>query len=255
MELQMNPLLAENYHSPAQKIRVMTEHWAGENLYCPCCGNETLNHFENNRPVADFFCPVCHEEFELKSKAGALGRVINDGAYNTMIARISMSNNPNLLFMGYDRASMKVCNLMLIPRYFFVPDLIIKRKPLAKTAKRAGWTGCSIAIGKVPSEGIIHLVRCSVPVSQKDVICKVQKTKFIADYKMDARGWMLDILSCLNQIPRQHFSLEDLYQFEGQLRRKYPNNHHVREKIRQQLQVLRDKGLLDFKGRGQYQKV
>jgi len=33
----------------------------------------------------------------------------------------------------------------------------------------------------------------------------------------------------------------------------FPNNHHVPEKIRQQLQVLRDAGLVRFLGRGHYE--
>jgi type II restriction enzyme len=32
----------------------------------------------------------------------------------------------------------------------------------------------------------------------------------------------------------------------------YPNNRHVRQKIRQQLQVLRDHRYLDFVSRGNY---
>jgi hypothetical protein len=36
------------------------------------------------------------------------------------------------------------------------------------------------------------------------------------------------------------------------LKAKHPSNHNVRAKIRQQLQFLRDKGVLDFVGRGQY---
>lgn len=34
----------------------------------------------------------------------------------------------------------------------------------------------------------------------------------------------------------------------------YPENHHIREKIRQQLQLLRDKGIIEFVGRGRYKK-
>ncbi len=32
----------------------------------------------------------------------------------------------------------------------------------------------------------------------------------------------------------------------------YPNNKNVRPKIRQQLQVLRDLGLIEFEGQGKY---
>ncbi len=88
MNLQMETGIAESYHSGSQKVRVMTEEWAGKNIYCPCCGYEKIEHFKNNCPVADFFCPYCQEEYELKSKAGAIGGVIADGAYDTMISRI-----------------------------------------------------------------------------------------------------------------------------------------------------------------------
>ena len=40
--------------------------------------------------------------------------------------------------------------------------------------------------------------------------------------------------------------------FEERLSRLYPGNHNVRPKIRQQLQVLRDRGWLEFVGRGRY---
>lgn len=45
----------EQYSSNAQKIRVITESWVNKNMFCPYCGNEYISHFENNRPVADFF--------------------------------------------------------------------------------------------------------------------------------------------------------------------------------------------------------
>jgi type II restriction enzyme len=46
-----------------------------------------------------------------------------------------------------------------------------------------------------------------------------------------------------------------MYQFENKLKIKHPNNNFIKDKIRQQLQVLRDKGLIEFVGRGKYKKV
>lgn len=255
MKLQMEAYLAEKYHSTSQRIRIITEKWVGQNIYCPCCGNERLNHFENNRPVADFFCACCHEEYELKSKAGTIGRSVNDGAYDKMITRISMLNNPNFFFMNYNKANLIVRDLIFVPKYFFIPDIIAKRKPLAETARRAGWTGCNILLSKVPEEGKIFLIKDETLVPTEDVLKKVKKTDFISDYKLGARGWILDILNCIQMIPNEDFSIEDMYYFEEKLSKKYPNNHHIREKIRQQLQVLRDKGILEFKGKGQYRKI
>ena len=70
MDLRFNLALAEGYKSNSQIARVLTEGWVKQNSYCPSCGEKPLNDYENNRPVADFHCLKCSEEFELKSKAG-----------------------------------------------------------------------------------------------------------------------------------------------------------------------------------------
>lgn len=80
-------------------------------MFCPYCGNKYISHFENNRPVADFFCTSCMEEYELKSKGGSISNKINDGAYNTMIERITSINNPNFSLCNIvnEFASRKFC--------------------------------------------------------------------------------------------------------------------------------------------------
>lgn len=72
MNLSLNTKLIQGYRSNSQIARVLTENWVKENSYCPCCGEISLNNFANNRPVADFYCKNCSEEFELKSKTGKL---------------------------------------------------------------------------------------------------------------------------------------------------------------------------------------
>ncbi|MCD4810117.1 MAG: hypothetical protein K8R17_09510, partial [Methanosarcinales archaeon] len=47
----------------------------------------------------------------------------------------------------------------------------------------------------------------------------------------------------LDSIKNRTFSLEEAYAFEDILSDKYPNNHNIKDKIRQQLQYLRDLGL------------
>ena len=105
-----------------------------------------LASFENNSPVADFYCRDCREEYELKSKRGTLGGKIVNGAYGTMIERLNSNNNPNFFLLTYDRESFRVKDFLTVPKYFFVEDIIEKRKPLAPTARRAGWVGCNIVI-------------------------------------------------------------------------------------------------------------
>lgn len=46
-----------------------------------------------------------------------------------------------------------------------------------------------------------------------------------------------------------------MYQFEENLKLKYPNNNFIKDKLRQQLQILRDKGIIEFIGRGKYKRI
>ena len=251
----MDDKVAENYKSNSQKIRVITEQWVSNNLFCPYCGKEKIAHFENNRPVADFYCPDCAEEYELKSKNGTIENKVNDGAYDTMIKRIESINNPNFFFMNYNKQDLHVKDFLMVPKYFFSPEIIEKRKPLSDTARRAGWVGCYIVLKQIPQEGRIFIVKNEIEIPQKEIISKVKRTDFIKQYKLDARGWVLDVLNCVNQIEGRDFTLEQMYKFEDVLSKKHPDNNHIKDKIRQKLQILRDKGILEFRGRGHYRKI
>ena len=256
MNLQFNLIRAKNYTNNSQIARVLTENWVKENSYCPSCGNFKLNEFENNKPVADFYCLNCSEEFELKSKDGnKVGDKILDGAYSSMIERINSENNPNFFFLNYSKKYLVVNNFLIIPKHFFTPDIIEKRKPLSLTARRAGWVGCNINISKIPESGRIYLIRNSEIVTQEKVREKWQSTAFLKSKSIDSRGWILDVMSCIDKIKNDSFSLKEVYGFENQLRLKYPNNNHIKDKIRQQLQFLRDKGLIEFSGNGTYRKI
>lgn len=46
-----------------------------------------------------------------------------------------------------------------------------------------------------------------------------------------------------------------MYAFEDYLKRRYPKNNYIKDKIRQQLQVLRDQGMIEFLGGGRYKKL
>lgn len=44
----------------------------------------------------------------------------------------------------------------------------------------------------------------------------------------------------------EHFTIEDVYNWEEQLKRIYPANRHVRATLRDLLQQYRDEGLIKF---------
>ena len=68
-------------------------------------------------------------------------------------------------------------------------------------------------------------------------------------------GWKLDVFICLISINKQEFTLNEVYFFEKKLKAMYPNNQNVKAKIRQQIQFLRDLGLIEFLANGKYKKL
>lgn len=256
MTFDFNIKLAENYHSNSQKSRVLTEDWVERNLYCPICGKPYIKRYENNHPTGDFYCEYCSADFELKSKESnseKLSKTIADGEYSTMISRITSLRNPNFFFMTYK--NYKVNNFVLIPNHFFTPQIIIKRNPLGPHARRAGWTGCNIDISSIPDSGKIFIVKNQLEIDHNLVISNYAKTKSLQTRNLDSRGWLLDTLSCIERIKEKDFTLNQVYIFEDELKQKHHENNFVKDKIRQQLQYLRDKGFIEFISPGHYRKI
>ena len=240
------------FESAPQNARIWTEAWVAHSAFCPACGAVRLRKLPNNLPAADFDCLSCREEFELKGTKKEFGSKIVDGAYDSMCERVDADNNPSLMLMTYDADALKVRSLLVVPKYFFVRELIERRKPLAPTARRAGWVGCNILLKEVPQSGRVYLVRDGQLVSKRSVLEAWRRTVFLQEEKVGARGWLIEVMKCVEKIGRPEFRLDDVYKFEEHLSSVYPGNKNVRPKIRQQLQVLRDRGYLRFLGGGRY---
>lgn len=66
-------------------------------------------------------------------------------------------------------------------------------------------------------------------------------------------GWLRLTLQGVLAMPPNQFRMDDLLGVCAPLAsRQYPRNHHVDAKLRQQLQILRDLGLVEFVERGVY---
>lgn len=224
--------------------------------FCPNCGEKDISQYPNNRPVADFFCSSCEEDYELKSKSGSMGKKIVDGAYSTMIERLNSNSNPNFFMLNYDKNAQSVKNFLCVPKHFFVPKLIEMRPPLTATAHRAGWVGCNILLNSIPESGKVYFVKDGVSLPQKLVLDKWKEMLFLRqEHQLLRKSWMIDILLVIEKIGKSEFTLDDIYQFESELAVLHPENHHIKDKIRQQLQILRDKNYLTFAGRGVYRLI
>ena len=255
MDLALPTKGLEKYHSRSQMARVATEAWAARNLFCVSCNSPRLEASRAGTKALDYVCSGCDEPFELKSQSHPFGNRVLDSAYLAMIAAIKADRTPHFFLLHYARASWSVVDLVFIPRFAISESAIEKRKPLSQFARRAGWVGCNIVLTHIPVDARLSIVVEGVPVAPATVRRRFNRIRPLATLKAAERGWTLDVLTAMCGLGKRAFSLDDAYSTVDELARLHPANRHVRDKIRQQLQVLRDKGLIEFLGRGQYRLV
>jgi len=252
MILNLPTSLAQRYKSPSQKARVITESWMLDNMYCPAC---TFNHLTHTRPgteAVDFFCSGCDSQFQLKAMSRPIGRKIVDAAYEAMMRAIIQDRLPHFLLLSYNNYSASVNDLLLIPKFCLGRSAIEKRNPLKSTARRAGWIGCNIILDLVPPEGRIQVISSGSIIAKAAVRRKFRNAQPLSEISSKKRGWTLDVLTVLRSLEKPEFTIDDAYSFEKVLSRQHPENRHVCPKIRQQLQILRDLGYLQFVKRAHY---
>ena len=221
MQVHFNSRLADRREDKASTTSSLIEQWAMNNLYCPRCGRPEIFRGTNDN-ASNFYCSECKNKSKLKSKSGVLDHMIVFDSYETLLQ--TDDDNPDFFILNYNENGLYVENLWYIPKYFFVPDFVEKKTP---------WDLGEIFFDEIPIQGKIRIVQNSVPLDKKSVIEQVKRTAFLCENNVASQGWTLDILRCINAIPRQVFTLADIYEFEGYLAVKHPQNQNIRPKIRQ----------------------
>ncbi len=253
MEMFGNATLGDGYSNPTQRVRRISEDWIARNGYCLRCDSDRLYPTNANTRSKDFVCGKCSHGYELKSKRGVFSTKVLDGAYGAMVKTIREGNTPTFLLLEYS-ASWSIQGLRAIHHSLITEVSIQARNPLAPTAKRAGWVGCNILLPAIAIQGQIPIVTggsmCAKNISRE----AFAKFEVLSKLSASSRTWAATILRLIDQLPK-NFSLQDVYKFESELRVLFRNNQYIRPKIRQQLQFLRDAGLLKFCGGGQYERT
>ena len=252
MDLALPTEAIDRYKSASQRARVSTEPWGEANLYCPACDSRHIKSLPTGTRAADYACPSCDSRFQLKSKSGAFGDRIVDGAYAAMLHAIRSNESPNLFLLHYQLPQLTVQSVLLIPHFAFSLSFLEKRKPLSSTARRAGWVGCNFLLDRIPPDAKIPVVDSGEPVSPSAVRKAYERVRPLERLSTEKRGWTLDVLNVVRSLGRKEFLLKDVYAFTDALAALHPDNHNVQPKIRQQLQELRDMDLLEFLGDGSY---
>jgi type II restriction enzyme len=228
MNLQCRTELALAYKA-SHVARILSEDWCARELYCPACDSDRLSACRRNQNL----------------------RKIVDAGYEAMLRAIRGDKAPNLLVLQYS-SDWLVNNLTLVPRFFFSESVIEKRAPLSATARRAGWVGCNILLSQIPDDGKIAVISQGIPLSVQSVRKQFSDVQALGQIPPSVRGWTTDVLALVRRLGKKQFFLNDLYMFESELRSLHPHNRHIRPKIRQQLQLLRDMGFISFTTPGSY---
>jgi type II restriction enzyme len=251
MEAVFDPSIAARYKSRPQLARVISEAWLASNGYCLACTSDKLRQSKANTKCMDFICSHCNHGYELKTFLRRPLKALPDGAYAAMMSRIDEGTAPSLLLLERT-ANWHIKSLTAIPSMFLTPIVIEKRNPLGPSAARAGWTGCNIRLDRIGLDGQISIIDQGEFVPKKQVREQFKKFLPLAKKKPEERGWTALTLMVLRGLGKPSFSLPDIYEKEQTFMEAYPENRHVRDKIRQQLQVLRDMKIIRFEGRGNY---
>ena len=175
-----------------------------------------------------------------------------NSAYEPKIEAIHTGTIPNFLFLQYDLGVLRVSDLFVVPKHFMSQSIIERRRPLSERARRRGWVGSNILLGSLPADARIPIVEDGHEMPKATVRDSWNRFLFLREQSAYSRGWLADVLACVRQLDKETFTLGDAYTFERQLAELHPRNKHIRPKIRQQLQVLRDCGIVEFLGKGVY---
>lgn len=158
-------------------------------------------------------------------------------------------------------------------------------------ARGAGRIGCNFALDRISADARIQIIfthrnsrpSCAGPFESNRrlggcVSCKPstpadiritppdgvrEKFRRIKRFKklfITQRGWTLGVLNIVRRLnvrssgrePALTFPNADVQAHERELAKLHPDNHHIRDKIRQQLQVLRGLGIASQPGRGEW---
>lgn len=242
-----------NYKNSSQKARVTTEPWVQKNLHCPNCGG-TFSEFPPNTKTKDVVCKDCGEEYQIKSMQSKIATSLLGAEYNTTKKSLESGKHPSFILLQYSSTLWSVLNVQVIPRAFIMPSCLVARKRLEPPARRAGWQGCTFDLTLIPSGARINIVENGIIQDENKIKTMWKRAQAMLARKPEAREWIADVLRIVDLLPAE-FELADAYRFEAELQTRHKNNHNIKPKIRQQLQILRDMGRLEFVGNGRYKKI
>ena len=245
MDLRLPLTGLARYKSASQRARACTEPWAEANLYCPACDSRRISTLPIGTRAADFICPGCDSRFQLKRSRP--GRCLFGHA-----CRHQERQNSKPLPASLSASAALGRGSPSHPALRFQP--VPSSKTKAAFAKCSpcwmGWLQFPSRPHSGRREDSGDRIRKSYSVRRSQEA--YQRVRPLEKLTVERRGWTLDVLNVVRSLAKREFQLSDVYARSHELAELHPQNRHVNDKIRQQLQVLRDMRLLEFLSPGHY---
>lgn len=67
----------------------------------------------------------------------------------------------------------------------------------------------------MPLAGRINIISDGVALAKRDVLKAWKRTLFLREQpKLEKRGWLLDVMNCIEQLDKPEFQLANVYQYK-----------------------------------------
>ena len=247
--LKLPPLVTRK--SNQQAVKNATEAWAAENLYCPKCLGK-LAVLKANVEVKDFDCLKCKETYQLKARKTSIGKTITGADYFCMRQAIVGNTHPSIFLLQYDPKTGFVLNVLAIHKHCISVSCLKKNKSPVKG--RPGKYLSKFLLPKILRSGRVPIVSFGNEIPKKTVKRLWADAESISEVMSSYRhGWKRELVLYIDQLGTS-FRTEDAYGCAARLKRKFPNNKTVKEKIRQVLRDLMREGLIRSTRREHYER-
>ena len=140
-----------NWKSESRIVGEACEEYIKTNMKCVRCTG-SFGKCKTNEKSVDLFCLNCGQKYQIKAKCTTptqLRNIMNKnmfktigGDYSTTVNNIC--ENIDYFIILYGKDSYEIYNILYSKKENMNTECIVPRKPLAPTAKRAGWQGCII---------------------------------------------------------------------------------------------------------------
>ncbi|MBQ9874467.1 MAG: hypothetical protein IJM30_08375 [Thermoguttaceae bacterium] len=214
--------------------------WPRDFLYCPKCGGFPVSTREYVYTFHKLKCLTCDNGFEVISQFEREREKLVWGEYWSIEHRFRTNDIYDLLVLAYSETT-RIIDLSFVPRVCLDFDSLGKNGVAAV-----------IDLAAIPSQGKINLYRDGLTRDKSEVVDCYKRANFLFGDVKESKGWLMDVLYCAECLGKKEFALSELYKFVDYLKQRRPNNKNIEAKIRQQLQILRDKKYLEFTTRGNY---